>query len=60
MSEYVKYGKTQILRSSLDGLSFEEAREKHPTIKETILRGAWKIVNPKGKMKKENPKKEDK
>jgi hypothetical protein len=52
MSEYVKYGRAQILRSSLDGLSFEEAKEKHPTIKESLLRGAWDIVNPKGKLKK--------
>ena len=53
MNEYVSYGKIRsIRRDSLEGLSFEEAREKHPTIKETLLRGAWEIVNPKGKIKK--------
>lgn len=52
MDAYTRYGRLQILTKELEGLSFEEAREKHPTIKETLLRGAWEIVNPKGKLKK--------
>jgi len=47
-------------RDSLENLTFEDAKKKHPTIKETLLLGVWKIVNPKGKMKNEAPKKEDK
>ena len=58
MKEYISHGKLSIRVDSLENLSFEEAREKHPTIKESLLLGAWKIVNPKGKLKKEVPKKE--
>lgn len=53
---YVKYGRLSILKDSLDGLTFEEAKKQHKTIKESLLLGAWRIVNPKGKMKNDPPK----
>jgi hypothetical protein len=54
--EVVVYGRLSIRRDALDGLTFEEAKKQHSTIKETLLLGAWKIVNPKGKMKNDPPK----
>ena len=56
---YVKYGNLSIREDSLKDLTFDEAKEKHSTIKETLLLGAWKIVNPNGKLKKPTPKKTD-
>lgn len=61
VEKYVSYGALRsILRESLDGLTFDEAKKAHPTIKESLLLGAWKIVNPKGKLKNDPPKKEEK
>lgn len=53
----VIYGRLSIQRDALENLTFEEAKKKHPTIKESLLLGAWKIVNPKGKLKNDPPKK---
>lgn len=54
----IVFGRLSIRDEYLKDLSFEEAKEKHPTIKENLLLGAWKIANPNGKLKKAT-KKED-
>lgn len=54
----IVYGRLSIRLDALDGLTFEDAKKNNPSIKESLLLGAWKIANPKGKMKNETPKKE--
>lgn len=51
-AEYVVYGRLSILKSEVQDITFEELKDKFPTVKESLLLGAWKIVNPKGKLKK--------
>lgn len=55
----IVYGKLSIQSESLIGLTFEEAKKVHSTVKESLLLGAWKIANPNGKLKNEPPKKTD-
>lgn len=53
----IVYGRLSIQSESLEGLTFEDAKKVHSSIKESLLLGAWKIANPKGKMKNDPPKK---
>ena len=57
-SKYITVGRTSILKDSIVDISFEEAKEKFPRIREDMLFEVWKVANPKGKMKKSH-KKED-
>jgi hypothetical protein len=55
----IKYGRLSIRKDVLEGIPFEEVKKNLPTIKETLLKGAWKLANPKGiKAKEDKPKKE--
>lgn len=54
---FVQYGRLSIQSESLIGLTFEEAKKVHSKVKESLLLGAWKLVNPKGKLKNDPPKK---
>lgn len=55
----IQYGRLSIRKDALEGVPFEEVKKNLPTIKESLLKGAWKLANPKGiKAKEDKPKKE--
>jgi hypothetical protein len=55
----IQYGRLSIRKDVLEGIPFEEVKKSLPTIKESLLKGAWKLANPKGiKAKEDKPKKE--
>lgn len=55
-AEVVVYGKLSIRIEQLQGMTFDECKEKNPTIKERLLKGAWEIANPKTEKKEKKTK----
>jgi uncharacterized protein (DUF433 family) len=49
----IQYGRLSIRKDVLEGIPFEEVEKRYPTIKKTLLKGAWKLANPKGVKAKE-------
>lgn len=49
----IQYGRLSSLSSELTDISLEEAQKKLPHVKPEIVKGAWKIANPKGVKQKE-------
>lgn len=44
---YIKYGRHQLRKDLLVGVTFDEAKETFKHIKENIVKECWKIANPK-------------
>lgn len=52
--EVIKYGRLSIRLEALNGLSWVEAKETFHNVKESLLKGAWDIANPKTEKKKKD------